>query len=229
MELQFDDVLVHHGKKAITEPLYFAVDAGSTTAIVGPSQSGKSALLLYASGYVRPRQGHVSLVEEGQAQEFNWRYVGLGPIPKFAPLFDTLTVFEQIRFQTRLHKVRQPSRRAEELLEMYDLADLRNERVKDIHRLAYARLSIAVSMCHHPQFLLLDEPENGLTETEWNLIVDDFHRLNHQDVGILFTTVLESAAEAAGKVVSLPSGEVTVRWRYSPSFASSGSASGATS
>lgn len=228
MELRFQEVIIQNGRKRMTEPVTFSVQTGTTTAILGPSQSGKSTLLLYASGFIRESRGVVSLVDDDVEKTPRWRYVGLGPIPKFAPLFETLTVSEQLRCQIRLYKGRSPRLRAQELLEIYQLEDVQRERVKDLDRFAYARLSVATAMCHHPKFLVLDEPETGLTQSEWSNMEQVFRQLNRRDVGILFTTALTFATATAHQVVSLPRGEVNRRWQSSPFSVSNGNVFGET-
>ncbi|QQE79355.1 ATP-binding cassette domain-containing protein [Alicyclobacillus sp. SO9] len=228
MRLEFRDIRVRNHNTHLTEPITFSVEEGSTTAILGASKTGKSTLLLYGSGNVRPVEGTVQIIdEEGQSLTPCWQLVGIGSIEHFAPLFETLTVEEHLFFHGKLHHLRGAKKRAEELLSEYSLTDVRKQRVKDIDKFSYARLSLAISIAHRPPFLLLDEPEVGLTEQEWQQMVHYFRRLERNNVGILYTTVLEAASAAATQTVALPRGEVRTTWEYSPSSELSGGGYGA--
>lgn len=228
MDLEFTEIAMNRGHKAATSTLNFSVRSGSTTALLGSSQSGKSTLLLYASGQIKADSGGIWLVTDENRVSPDWRTVGIGPIADFAPLFETLTVQEHILFQGKLYRQRAARRKTEELLNQYELFELRRERVKDLDRFAYARLSLAIATVHKPVFVLLDEPELGLAESEWLQIQSYIRKLNSDNIGVLYTTVLESAAQCADQIVHLASGEVQQQWPYSQSSVSSGDAFGAT-
>ena len=84
-------------------------------------------------------------------------------------MFDTLTVEEHLLFQARLHHVKRPKARVQELLATYDLEAVRKYRVKDVPHLEQFRTGLATALVHQPKLVLIDEPEQGLTNEEWEL------------------------------------------------------------
>jgi len=206
-DLQMDRVTLQDGQKLIYKDLSFAVEAGQIGVIYGPSRTGKSSVLLLASGHLPPHAGTIRV--NGRAPDR--KRAGLGPIHDLTPLFDTLTVEEQIVFQARLYKVRQAKQRTDELIAQYQLQEVRKYRIKDIGHIEQFRVGLVSAVVHRPDVILLDEPERGLTNEEWELARRDLRHLAEEGHVVLITTVLQQVADAGDVVVQLPSGEVMVR------------------
>jgi len=205
--VRFDTVELQDGRKLLYKNLSFGLEAGMMGAIYGPSRTGKSSILLLASGHLKPTSGRVFVA----GKEPNRNRAGLGPIHDLTPLFDTLTVEEHLHFQGRLYKVRGVEARTQELIETYSLHDVRKYRVKDIGHIEQFRVGLASALLHRPDLVLLDEPERGLTNAEWELAYEDLHGLTKEGHTVLLTTVLEQVAERCGLIVHLPEGEVERR------------------
>ncbi|MCX7570630.1 ATP-binding cassette domain-containing protein [Tumebacillus sp. DT12] len=202
-DVVFSDVELRDGRKILYQGLNFTL-SGGLNAVYGPSRTGKSSILLLASGHLAPTAGRVLI--DGKRPDR--RRAGLGPIHDLTPLFDTLSVQETILFQARLHKVRQPKARVAELIAQYDLHDVRSYRVKDLAHLEQFRTGLATALVHRPDLILIDEPERGLTNEEWEVAHGDLLRLTRDGHTVLMTTVLAQVADRCATVIELPGGEV---------------------
>ncbi|HEU4964896.1 MAG TPA: ATP-binding cassette domain-containing protein [Bacilli bacterium] len=205
--LQLQEVKLRDKSKVLYENLTFTLRPGEIGAVYGPSRSGKSSLLLLASGQLRPDAGRVT-VGGGRP---DLHKAGLGPIHDLNPLFDTLTLEEHLLFQGRLHGVRHVKQRVAELLDHYELASVKKRRVKDVGHLEQFRIGLTTALIHRPDLILIDEPERGLTNEEWELAARDLQELAREGHTVLLTTVLAQVADGCQAVLELPSGEVTVR------------------
>ena len=206
-KVQFDEVTLNDGRKALYQNLSFMLEQGEVAAVYGPSRTGKSSVLLLASGHLLPSKGRV-LVDGGQPKRGK---AGLGPIHELTPLFDTLTVHESLLFQARLYGVRNPKQRVAELLRQYELEAMKGSRIKDLGNLEQFRIGLASALVHRPELVLLDEPERGLTNEEWELAYRDIGRLAQEGRTVVLTTVLEQVADGCRTVIELPNGEVRTR------------------
>ena len=202
--VRFENVELRDGRKLLYKDLSFELADGEMGAVYGPSRTGKSSILLMASGHLPPGAGVVSI----NGKKPNRKKAGLGPIHDLTPLFDTLTVEEHLVFQGRLYGVRNARARAKELISMYELEPVCNYRVKDLGHIEQFRTGLASLLVHHPDLVLIDEPERGLTDAEWERAHADLVQLQEAGHTILLTTVLSQVAERCQVVVELPSGEV---------------------
>lgn len=205
--IHFDGIELRDGRKVLYRDLSFDLHSGQIGAVFGPSRTGKSSILLLAAGHLMPMQGRVTV----GGRPPDRKQVGVGPIHDLTPLFDTLTVEEHVLFQARLHGVRQPKVRTAELLQDYDLMRVKKRRVKDIGNLEQFRVGLATALVHRPRLILIDEPEKGLTNDEWDIAYLDLRLLVDEGHTVLLTTVLQQVAESCDLIVELPTGEVIQR------------------
>ncbi|PWK13826.1 ATP-binding cassette domain-containing protein [Tumebacillus permanentifrigoris] len=205
--VQFENVGLRDKHKQLYQDLSFTLEGGMMGAVYGPSRTGKSSLLLLASGHLQPERGVVR-VDGKQATK---KQAGLGPIHDLTPMFNTLTVEESLVFQGRLYGVRNAKARAKELLQQYDLLHVCKSRIKDVGHIEQFRVGLASALVHRPSLVLIDEPERGLTNHEWELAHRDLRALADEGHVVFLTTVLAQVADCCELIVSLPDGEVTTR------------------
>jgi ABC-2 type transport system ATP-binding protein len=122
-----------------------------------------------------------------------------------------LTVAENLEFRSRFFglSLREASRRAEQLLEVFGLADRRKAMSTDLSGGQARRLLIARALVHRPDVLFLDEPTAGLDpQTRVNLW-DILQVLHAEGQTILLTThYMEEAEALCEQIAVVDHGEV---------------------
>ncbi|MFB7406119.1 ABC transporter ATP-binding protein [Streptomyces sp. NPDC056202] len=145
------------------------VPAGSLTAVVGPSGSGKSSLLAVAATLVTPDSGRVVVdgTETGgldAAGRAALRRERIGIVFQQPNLLPSLTAAEQL--QVMAHVSGRPAKtargRALELLDAVGLADLAGRRPHQLSGGQRQRVNIARALMNEPAVLLVDEPTSAL-------------------------------------------------------------------
>jgi ABC-2 type transport system ATP-binding protein len=118
-----------------------------------------------------------------------------------------LTGAENLRMMARLR--RQPRRRADELLERFDLAAAADRRAATYSGGMQRRLDLAMSLIVRPQVLFLDEPTTGLDPRSRRAVWDAVTSLAAEGVTVLLTTqYLEEADRLAGRIMVIDGGRV---------------------
>jgi iron(III) transport system ATP-binding protein len=141
------------------------VEAGSHTAIVGPSASGKSTLLRVIAGFERPDAGEVMLA--GQVLVDDRRMVPahrrrIGYVAQDGALFPHLSVEENVGFGIP-KRDRDRSERIAGLMTMVGLdASAASRRPDQLSGGQQQRVAIARALAQRPQLMLLDEPFSAL-------------------------------------------------------------------
>jgi len=182
-------------QRTALDGLSLSVKQGQLYGLVGPNGAGKTTLIRTLCGLLRPN--------EGEAHLLGWRVPSfrvqsqLGYMPQDFAVYDDLTVMQTLFFFGRLYDLsRQNIRaRADELLELVQLTDRRDQRVGTLSGGMRRRVSLAVSLIHKPRLLFLDEPTAGVDPKLRRSFWDYFNQLASQDVTLVVTThLIEEAA-----------------------------------
>ncbi|MFB8405304.1 ABC transporter ATP-binding protein [Streptomyces sp. NPDC055912] len=157
------------GRLTALDAVSLTVPAGSLTAVVGPSGSGKSSLLAVAATLVTPDSGRVVVdgTETGgldAAGRAALRRERIGIVFQQPNLLPSLTAAEQL--QVMAHVSGRPAKtargRALELLDAVGLADLAGRRPHQLSGGQRQRINIARALMNEPAVLLVDEPTSAL-------------------------------------------------------------------
>lgn len=131
--------------------------------LLGPNGSGKTTLLNLLVGQLRPSMGSVALM--GESPRNNARlFRRIGFCPGNEVLFTNVTGYEWVRYLQRLQGMTraEASRAAETSLEMVGMGDAMHRPIAAYSRGMRQRVKLAQALAHQPEFLILDEPFNGL-------------------------------------------------------------------
>ncbi|MFE9792383.1 ABC transporter ATP-binding protein [Streptomyces goshikiensis] len=155
------------------------VPAGTLTAVIGPSGSGKSSLLAVAATLVTPDSGQVVVAgrDTGRlsaAEKSALRREEIGIVFQQPNLLASLTAAEQLQVMAHLRgrPSRQLRRRALELLDAVGLADKADKRPHQLSGGQRQRVNIARALMNEPAVLLVDEPTSALDHDRGAAILD---------------------------------------------------------
>jgi putative ABC transport system ATP-binding protein len=191
MSLQLRDIVLTYpdGGRRLTavDHASLGVPAGSVTALVGPSGSGKSSLLAVAAALITPDAGEVtvdgaSLAGMSRAEKTTLRRERIGMVFQQPNLIASLTAVEQLELMAHLNgqSPRTAGRRARELLEAVGLADKLGKRPHELSGGQQQRVNIARALAADPAVLLVDEPTSALDHERGAAIIDLLTTLTYQ-------------------------------------------------
>ena len=136
------------------------VRRGDIYGLVGRNGAGKTTLMRLATGQSCPTGGELELFgASGKAMRPQRARTGaMIEIPSFSPFLSARENLEYYRLQRGI-----PGRHAvNEVLELVNLAGTGNKKFKAFSLGMKQRLGLALALMNHPDFLILDEPINGL-------------------------------------------------------------------
>lgn len=175
------------GSKELTvlDDVSFAVEAGSTFAIIGPSGSGKTTLLGLCAGLDEPDSGTVELcgvelnglTEDERAQLRNKQ---VGFIFQNFQLLPTLTALENVIVPLELQGVKGARRTGEELLEKVGLKDRMHHYPSQLSGGEQQRVALARAFSNRPSILFADEPTGNLDEETGEKVIQLLFDLNKE-------------------------------------------------
>lgn len=133
----------------------FSIQENSFVSLIGPSGSGKSTLLRVISGLVQPTRGEVRFIVSQPR---------MGLVFQKANLMPWRRVIENIALPLELSGMPTPEihARAQDLIRLVGLEGFERAYPRDLSGGMAQRVSIARSLMHDPDLLLLDEPFGSL-------------------------------------------------------------------
>lgn len=151
-----------YGKLTAVDNLNLQVPTGSLFGLIGPNGAGKTTTMRMLAGLLDPSEGEIMLRGESLGSA-SFRHE-LGYMPDFFGVYEDMLVWEYLDFFARCYNIPSAQRKAliDDLLDLVDLADKREEYVEALSRGMRQRLCLAHALVHDPDVLLLDEPASGL-------------------------------------------------------------------
>ncbi|MFG2041449.1 ABC transporter ATP-binding protein [Dactylosporangium sp. NPDC048998] len=140
------------------------VEPGELVAVLGPNGAGKTTTMRMLTTLIAPTAGTATVAGHDVVREPARVRRRIGYVGQGNGAAHTQRVGDELRVQGRIYGLDRKTarRRADELLEALDLADLGKRRVTDLSGGQRRRLDVAIGLVHAPELLFLDEPSTGL-------------------------------------------------------------------
>jgi ABC-2 type transport system ATP-binding protein len=189
----------------------FTVKRGTILALLGPNGAGKTTTIKILSTLFPANSGEASINGYDVHSQSDGVRESIGLTGQYAAVDEYLTGKENLQMIGRLYRMSGPTadRRAQELLERFDLVDAANRPVKIYSGGMRRRLDLAMSIIAAPPIIFLDEPTTGLDPrsriTMWSMI----KQLAESGTTILLTTqYMEEADQLADNIIVIDNGKV---------------------
>jgi len=193
------------------------VPAGSVTAAVGPSGSGKSSLLAVAATLIAPDSGSVVIdgidtsgLPRARLAELRRRTIGI--VFQQSNLVPSLTALEQLQMMAWIdgRSTREAVPRGMALLDAVGMADHADRRPHALSGGQRQRVNIARALMNDPTVLLVDEPTSALDQERGEEIVDLITRLSRErHTATILVTHDRSLLAAADRVAEVHDGRLS--------------------
>ena len=200
----------------------FAVEAGSTCAIVGPSGSGKTTLIAICAGLERPSEGSVlfddvALHEASEEQLARIRNQSIGFIFQSFQLLPSLTALENVMVPAEINGEKLVRGSAIELLGRVGLGRRLHHFPAQLSGGEQQRVAIARAFMNSPKVLFADEPTGNLdTETAESIVKLIFNLNANSGTTLILVTHDRELTELADRTISLRGGRLVSDYRRVP-------------
>ncbi|MDE7310975.1 MAG: ATP-binding cassette domain-containing protein [Eubacterium sp.] len=165
-----------YGSARVVNDVSMHVEKGSIYGFIGRNGAGKTTFMRMAAGLAAPSAGSMTLFG---SKDLEKQRVRIGTLIENPGIYPGMTALENI--ETVRKSLGIPgSRRTEELLRLTGLADTGRKKAKHFSMGMKQRLGIAIALLRNPDFLILDEPINGLDPAGIKEIRDLLLRLNQE-------------------------------------------------
>ncbi|MBB5038892.1 ABC transporter ATP-binding protein [Prosthecobacter dejongeii] len=183
--LDMDHATIRFGGLTAVSELNLKIGPNELVGLIGPNGAGKTTAFNLISGVYKPTSGNITFNSSSICGMKPHQLTKLGIARTFQNirLFASLSVFDNVRAATQLHRShgilnslwrgksfteseREVEKEVLDLLDIFDLARLRDEEAKSLPYGNQRRLEIVRALATRPKLLLLDEPAAGMNPTE---------------------------------------------------------------
>ena len=184
----------------------FSVEEGGIFAFLGPNGAGKSTTIKMLTTLLHPTSGSITINNHDPMLDSDAVRHSFGIVFQDPSLDEDLTALENLELHGVLYNVPPATlaKRIEELLALVELADRRDDFVRDFSGGMKRRLEIARGLLHHPQIIFLDEPTLGLDPQTRNHLWSYVQKLNSDEgITVFFTTHYMEEADRVAKHIAI--------------------------
>ncbi|HEY9391797.1 MAG TPA: ATP-binding cassette domain-containing protein [Mycobacteriales bacterium] len=208
-------VKTYPGGVRALDGLSFTVSAGTVFGLLGPNGAGKSTTVKILTTLATPDSGTARVAGVDAITHPDRVRRTIGCVAQRSGTIPQCTGRENLLLQGRIHGLsgRTLHRRADELLEQFELTETADRPTRTYSGGTRRRLEIALGLVHRPRVLFLDEPSAGLDPRTRTALWEEISRLARDEgLTILLTThYLEEADRLADRLAIMEAGRVVVQ------------------
>ena len=202
----------HYGNLVAVDRIDFTVARGEIFGFLGPNGAGKSTTVRMLTGYIPPTAGTITVAGYDLLSHPGAARRHLGLVPEEANVYADLTVWQNTMLMAELHGVPKEARtrRGNELLEMFGLAERMKQKGRQLSKGLRQRLMLCMALVSDPDMLFLDEPTSGLDVASSRLIRGVITEINRKNGTTVFLTThnIEEADELCHRVAIINKGRI---------------------
>jgi ABC-2 type transport system ATP-binding protein len=203
-----------YGSIVAVDNLSLEIEEGEVFGLLGPNGAGKTTTIHILATLLKPTSGTAFVNGFDSVRQSDKVRKSIGIVFQEPSSDDVLTGYENLKLHAMLYGVprSQVGKRIEEILELVNLTDRRNDQVKKYSGGMRRRLELARGLLHHPKVLFLDEPTLGLDPQSREHIWKYIKRMvEEENVSIILTThYMEEADILCDRVGIIDLGKIVV-------------------
>ncbi|WP_373897478.1 ABC transporter ATP-binding protein [Haloimpatiens sp. FM7315] len=146
------------GKQIAVNEVNMNIEKGDIYGFIGKNGAGKTTLMKMVCGLISKSKGEIKLFESNDVEKERKR---IGCVIEEPAIYEGMTARQNLIYYNKLLGIPDNSN-IEPLLKSVGLGDTGKKKAKQFSLGMKQRLSIAVALLGNPDFLILDEPINGL-------------------------------------------------------------------
>ena len=191
----------------------FHAEDGKITGLLGPNGAGKSTTLRILYTVLSPDEGTAAIDGIDVIADPLAARARIGTLPHGSGLYPHLTARENVAYYAKLYGMAPDSvdEHVQRVIDQLDINDFADRKTKGFSQGQRTKVSLARSLVHGPQNVLLDEPSNGLDVMATRSLRELIRQLRDDGKCVLFSShVMQEVAALCDEIVIISSGQVAV-------------------
>lgn len=161
MVLQTVNLTKQYGTQFAVNKLNIHIEQGKIYGLLGRNGAGKTTTIRMITGLLSPTFGDIFLFGTKMKRPTKEVFSKIGTLIETPTFYENLTARENLKIISDLRHI-QSKQPVDDALKLVNLEGESRKKVKQFSFGMKQRLGIAMAMLHNPEFIILDEPTNGL-------------------------------------------------------------------
>ena len=212
--LKCENISKQYGFFFALNKISFCLDESSILGVIGANGAGKTTLIRILSGLTSPTSGNV--VIKGKNYKTDGKFIKqiIGVITDKSFLYEKLSIYENLKFYSKLHSTYDKSTFKEEVeryAEKFNLSNWLFEPISNLSTGMKQKVEIIRILIHNPSILLLDEPFSGLDFNTIKLLIKILTELREKEnlTIIIATHKIEVVQQISDTILILNRGKIS--------------------
>ena len=206
--LKTQNLTKRYGNKAAVDNVTLTVEKGDVFGLIGQNGAGKTTFMRMVTSLARPDGGTIEIFGETEKAKIDALRQRMGCVIETPALFYNLTGTQNLEYY-RIQRGITDKNRVRECLETVGLTDTGKKKVKNFSLGMKQRLGLSLAILGKPDFLILDEPANGLDPTGIIEMRELIKKLSGEGITILVSShLLTELSQVATKYAIIHNGRL---------------------
>jgi len=202
------DLTKSYNGQTVVDRVNITITAGEIFGLIGENGAGKTTLMRLITGLSRPDSGQINLFSASTPSELAQARRRLGSVIETPAVYPNLTALQNLECH-RLQCGVTDKRASGRVLEQVGLADTGKKKAHAFSLGMKQRLGLALALVTRPDFVILDEPINGLDPIGVIEMRDLMHNLSSQGVTVLISShILAELSQVATRYAIIHRGRI---------------------
>jgi len=206
--LKTKNLTKRYGGRPAVDNVNLTVEKGDIFGLIGQNGAGKTTFMRLVTSLTRADSGEISLFGASDPAGLTAARTRMGSVIEAPALYGNLTAHQNLEYY-RIQRGIADKNRVQQVLETVSLTDTGKKKFKNFSLGMKQRLGLAVAILSHPDFLIMDEPTNGLDPIGIIEMRDLIKRLSAEGITLLVSShILSELAQVANKYAIIHHGRL---------------------
>ena len=188
----------------------FEINGNEVVGFLGPNGAGKSTTMRMLTGYIVPTSGEINVGGTDVLQNPLQVKSITGYLPENSPVYKDMTVIEFIKFTGRLRGLagNELKTAIDNVVLRCSLQNVIRQPVDTLSKGYLQRVCLAQAIIHDPQYLILDEPTDGLDPNQKFEVRKLIREMGKNKTILISTHILEEVDACCSRVIIISNGRI---------------------
>jgi len=198
------------GSIRAVDGISFTVGKGEILGFLGPNGAGKSTTMKMITTFLPPTSGTAKVADFDIWENPLEVRARIGYLPESAPSYKDMNVYDFLMFtaEVRGYDGEERKNRVMRMLETCNLKEVAWQLIDTLSKGYRQRVGFAQALLHDPEYLVLDEPTDGLDPNQKQEVRALIRRMGREKCIILSTHILEEVEAVCSRAIIIGNGRI---------------------